>query len=82
MSEAERVAKFVQEGAGDFYCDDCIQRPLGFPTVLRVRQITSSFAFGGGFERTNGSCSICHRYKRVIRALAGNRKNGMGSRPV
>ena len=71
MTEAERVARFVQEGAGDFYCDDCIQRRLGFPTVLRVRQITASFAFGGGFERRNGTCFICHRAKRVIRALAG-----------
>jgi hypothetical protein len=36
---------------------------------LRVQQITASFAFGGGFERRNGTCSVCHKDKRVIRAL-------------
>ena len=71
MTLPESVVKLVQDGAGDSYCDDCIQRLLGFPTVLRVRQITASFAFGGGFERRNGTCSVCHQDKRVIRALAG-----------
>lgn len=67
MTDAERVARFVQEGEGDSYCDDCIQQRLGFPKVLQVRQITASFAFGGGFERRNGTCSICRRDQRVIR---------------
>jgi hypothetical protein len=69
MTVPERVEKLIQGGAGDSYCDECIQRSLKLPGLLQVRQITASFAFGGGFERRNGACSVCHEDKRVIRAL-------------
>jgi hypothetical protein len=69
MTLPERVVKLVQDGGGDFYCDDCIQQSLGLPGIHQVRKVTASFAFGGGFERRNGICSVCHEDKRVIRAL-------------
>ena len=39
MTLPESVIKLVQDAAGDSYCDDCIQRLLGFPTVLRNRLV-------------------------------------------
>jgi hypothetical protein len=66
MNVPERVAQFLKTAA---FCDDCIADRVGISPRQQAQHATSALSSAGaGFTRFDGTCVICKRSKKVIRA--------------
>jgi hypothetical protein len=64
---AKRFAEFLTDRRPAAFCDDCMAHQLGLNDRRQANKVSRALAMKSAFWRTVGACSVCHKYKQVIR---------------
>ena len=68
MTVPQQVATFLKTQSPSPYCDECIYKLLNLKRHQQAQQATSGGAASGGFTRSPGTCTNCHRQVTVTHA--------------
>ena len=64
----QRVANFLAECPGKWFCDSCLAVALGLPEHRAVQYVTDDLAVGRAHSRSRGDCRDCGRHTIVTTA--------------
>jgi len=62
---AQRVVQLLSDLGGDWLCDDCIAKKLGFTQRQQANQIANTLALTRDYSRGTGPCTECGVIKLV-----------------
>lgn len=70
MTRDEEVAKYLNDHAGEYFCDDCIANAVGI-NRYQASNATRPLGTTSDFTREKGVCSQCSKLKlkKVIKAV-------------
>jgi hypothetical protein len=66
---AQRLTDFLVHRRPAAFCDDCAADRLGLSHRRQANRVARALAKTPTFWRTIGACSVCSKYKQIIRSV-------------
>ena len=66
MTNRAKLAAFLKDNPGSFYCDDCLEDLVPVKNRRQVNQITGPLEFTADFARRDERCSHCRHDKKCV----------------
>jgi hypothetical protein len=64
MENAQKIATFLTNSSGKYYCDRSLSQLVGVKPATQVNQITGSLGLREDFRRTKETCAHCGKRRK------------------